>query len=58
MYILFCIDHTISTPTEPRNELKNDKHIVWLDMEVPNCHELSNSATEGRRELKETEFFR
>jgi len=36
-------DHAISTPVETRNEDGNDKHIVWLDMEmtgleVETCH--------------------
>ncbi|KAL6261198.1 probable oligoribonuclease [Pogonomyrmex barbatus] len=36
-------DHAISTPTEVRNEGRNENHIVWLDMEmtgldVEKCH--------------------
>jgi len=57
--IPFCIDHTISTPAETGNEkCKNEKHIVWLDMEVRNCYKFSNSAMKEGRELKGTEFFR
>ncbi|KAG5307922.1 ORN oligoribonuclease, partial [Acromyrmex insinuator] len=41
--IPFCVDHVSWIPTETRNEIKNEKHIVWLDMEmtgleVETCH--------------------
>jgi len=51
-------DHAILTPTERRNEVKNDKHIVWLDMEmtgleVETCHilEIACFVTDERLEL-------
>lgn len=56
--ISFCIGRAISISAEARNENKNEKHIVWLDMEVCNCCELSNGTTEERKELKGTGFFR
>jgi len=57
--IPFCVDHTIWTPTETRNEIKNEKHIVWLDMEVCNYCELYLTAQKEEKNFKDgIGFFR
>ncbi|XP_024868197.1 probable oligoribonuclease [Temnothorax curvispinosus] len=50
-------DYATSTPVETRNEVKNERHIVWLDMEmtgleVETCHILEIACFVTDEQLK------